>query len=69
MLEHDGQNLEQALSKTEADAGDTLKAADAVDMQGFMTRSRCLRGQALCRSRVPIAIGTQTSERLNDELE
>jgi hypothetical protein len=30
MLEHDGHNLEQALSKTEADAGVTLRAADAV---------------------------------------
>ena len=30
MLEHDGQNLEQALSKTEADAEATLTAANAV---------------------------------------
>jgi hypothetical protein len=30
MLEHDGHNLEQALSKTEADAAATLKAADAL---------------------------------------
>jgi hypothetical protein len=30
MLEHYGHNLEQALSKTEADAGATCKAADAV---------------------------------------
>jgi hypothetical protein len=30
MLEHDGHNLEQALSRTEADAAVTLKAADAV---------------------------------------
>jgi hypothetical protein len=30
MLEHGGQKLEQALSKTEADAAATLKASDAV---------------------------------------
>ena len=28
MLEHDGQNLEQALGKTEADAEGTLRAAE-----------------------------------------
>jgi hypothetical protein len=42
MLEHDGQNLEQALSKTEADAAATLKAADALtkSLRRFRTASR-----------------------------
>lgn len=42
MLEHDGQNLEQALSKTEADAAATLKAAEAVraSLRKFLTATK-----------------------------
>jgi hypothetical protein len=42
MLEHDGHNLEQALSRTEADAAATLKATDALTkaLRRFRTASR-----------------------------
>jgi ABC-type transporter Mla subunit MlaD len=42
MLQHDGQNLEQALGRTEADAAATLKAADALtkSLRRFRTAAK-----------------------------